>query len=781
MNIKRIYTNLAIILIPFLITVLIEYIHKGSINSLIDWISNEYHLFLYTYLIIFAFMNIFILIRSKRILIIIASFIGLLISLLAYVSNIKMDLRGEPLSLLDYKLVSEALTVSDGFVFNLLIPALLVGIFFVIAIISFLKVKGKIDIPEVAIYLVLSIVILVITFKSSIGDLAKFNISVPADTAFNHEENGFVLASVIDTKFMFVPQPQNYSNKTIKNIVKEIKQYGQQLKTDDGFKNPNIIFVMSESFSDPTVLLNVNINKDVIPNFRSIGNEYTSGKITVPGIGGGTANTEFEVLTGFSKNNIPNYSSPYNPYNTYINNNIDSLASEFSQNNYKTLAIHSYYSWFYRRNSVYKMLGFEQFIPLEFMDQKKSSGRFLDDSVVNDLIIKQVNQTKEKDFIFAVTMNSHGPYDIEREKSIIVDDSRNTNPELENYLNAIHLSDQRLGELISYFEDFDEPTVIVFFGDHIPPLGNEIYNNFNVEMGSVASKSAPFVIWSNYYKNPSKNLLVDASLLGSLVLDEIGYRNNDYFNYLSQLITDEPINEKIKNNLYNLQYDILHGNRYYYSYKNEFKNDDYQLGTKFSLNSISAKRFDKFIALEITGKGFLPNLKLKIKNEIFPIQFANENKIYSYIPIKYLNKKEEVELVVIDSRETIIKNSNKLNMVDIKFIDDGTLFENWISADLNENQYWELFDEKEDYVIVRLQLNEHPLNDERPYFVEKEGMKLEDKNADYIDNSFYSDIYDNGYLYISVPKNNILSHVDINQIKKYFSQENYVLKILNNK
>ncbi|MGA3673697.1 LTA synthase family protein [Lysinibacillus agricola] len=777
----RIFTNLTILLSPFLFTVLIEFIHRGSIEQLFSWISSNLHLFLYTTLMIFAFTNILIIvIRSKRIIYIVGLLIGLLLSLLAYISNVKSNLRGEPLSILDYRLITEAITIADEFKFNLIVPIILIVIFSVIITIIFKNVKGKIDNLEAIVFSGISIVILITTFMLDIDDFSDFNIEIPADTSFNHEENGFVLASVIDVKFLLVPKPDNYSKESIAEIVDEMSEYSDKLAKNASTKfiEPNIIFVMSESFSDPSSL-NVKANKEVIPNFINLTNEYTSGTITVPGIGGGTANTEFEVLTGFSKNNIPNYSTPYNPYNTYIYDNVDSLATEFSKNKYETLALHSYHSWFYRRNNVYKYLGFNQFKSLEFMEQKDYFGRFLDDKIINETIIDQVNKTPNKDFIFAVTMASHGPYDIEHEKNIIVEDKVDNRQELENYLNAIHLSDKYLGELISYFKDYDEPTVIVFFGDHIPPLGNEIYNSLGIEMGSEISKKAPFVIWSNYYKGLNKNTSIDASLLGALVLQEVGYRNNDFFNYLTQsLHENNSDNSDFKENIYNLQYDMLHGNRYFYSINEEFENKDYTLGTNFESIGINAKQFKESTALEITGVDFVPTLMLAMDNKFFPIQYSDSRKVYSYIPTSYLDKDVNIELVVKDSRDTVIKKSNKIKGSKAHIISKEEEFENWVSVNLNEEQYWEIFDIKEEFVIVRLKLDDHELNDERPYFIEKDGLILEDKNADSIEDSLYSDIYANGYMYISIPRDARLANVDIENIKNYFAQENYILNIL---
>lgn len=764
------------VILPFFIVLVVELLHRGSIEEVGVWLIENPHIYIYSGFTLFAFMNIgSLLIRDYRIFSIFNIFIISIFMLLSYISKIKIDLRGEPLSVLDYQLITEAFGVIKGFDINYFIPILLLVIIIVSVIFSIKKIKGKQGILDASIFSGISALFLVYILSIDIEDFSTLKVSIPADTSFNHENNGFIFASVIDMKFLAIPEPINYSSNTIERINNEMVEYTLQKKkaSDEEFDNPNIIFVMSESFSTPNDSFNLNTNKEVTPNFNYYAEQAISGTIQVPGIGGGTANTEFEVLTGFSKDYISNYSAPYNPYNVYINRNVDSLASEFAQKNYETLAIHSYHSWFYKRDSVYKYLGFKKFIPVEFMNQENLVGRFLDDGIINDEIFQQVNKTPERDFIYAVTMASHGPYDIENGREITVSNELTDKSSVENYLNAIYLSDQRLGELIQYFENFEEPTVIVFFGDHIPPLGEEFYQSIGLNMGSEDSKKAPLLIWSNYKEQDVKKVSIEANLLGAFVLDEINYYENDYFNYLSKELNADS-NEEYFKNIYNLQYDILHGKRYFYNTKKEYINNQYTIGNDVKLDKISAIEIGKLTALEISGDDFPSTVKLSVDNELYPIQLVDSKKGYAYISDIKLENIQNVKVVVMDSKETVIKESNSLEGGQVTK-NKEELFTNWYSAHLNGQQYWEIFDITKDYIIVRLELSKHSLEDERPYFVMKDGNKLEDKNADFMDKSLLSDIYVNGYLYLSIPREKSLSNPDLESIKKYFDDANYIL------
>src|SRR5690554_4842506 len=169
--------------------------------------------------------------------------------------------------------------------------------------------------------------------------------------------------------------------------------------------------MMSEAFWDAETKLKLNLNQDPLPNFRSITGKTAAGFIQVPGIGGGTANTEFEVLTGFTKRFINDYNTPYNPYNSYVYRPIRSLATIFSELGYQATAIHPYHSWFYRRNEVYRHLGFHRFLPIEtFSHEPKQNGPFVADHVANALIFEEMEKSQEWDFIHVVTMEGHGPY-----------------------------------------------------------------------------------------------------------------------------------------------------------------------------------------------------------------------------------------------------------------------------------------------------------------------------------------------------------------------------------
>ncbi len=176
-------------------------------------------------------------------------------------------------------------------------------------------------------------------------------------------------------------------------------------------QKPNVIFIMNEAFWDPTLLKNVKFSEDPLPTVHRLQKEMTSGFLLSPQFGGGTSNVEFEILSGQSMSFMPAGSVPYQQY---ISRPLPSLASYFKSQGYASTAIHSYERWFWNRENVYRYMGFDEFISKEGFDNPVNKGAFIADDEVSRRIIQEVEENEEPTFIYAVTMQNHGPYDDNR-------------------------------------------------------------------------------------------------------------------------------------------------------------------------------------------------------------------------------------------------------------------------------------------------------------------------------------------------------------------------------
>ncbi|MCQ6276857.1 sulfatase-like hydrolase/transferase [Bacillus sp. V3B] len=783
--------NLIMFIVPLLTVLGITVLNKGGMMEGVKWFLTHPLEVFFNYLIAFGIINIFLFFLKSKSYLIVALLVMGLLSILAHISYTKTDLRGEPLSILDFRLFSEAANIVDVLSFRFYIP-IIVSVILVFLAISFVILFVKLEIPKRSRVFasVVSLFIIILGYASTIDSLSKLRITIPADVSWNHDTNGFLLATLIDSKFLNIPKPDNYSKEAIEEIYKNIQEATDEKSTISKI-NPNIIFIMSEAFWDLSIASELHLSKEVIPNFKEISNESTFGVVEVPSIGGGTANTEYEVLTGLSKTFLRNYNVPYNPYNSYIHRPVHSLATTFSELDYHTTAIHTYHSWFYRRNEVYKHLGFDKFTSLETLGNKpKIDGMFTDDEVINDLIINEMKKTENPDFIYTITMQGHGPYDDMnstdngiRVKNTISDNSKKI---IENYANNIYEVDEAFGRLIDTLRNFEEPTLVVYFGDHIPPLGNDVYKEIHFDTEGNFGKKTPVLVWSNYEElNDEINFHVN--MLGSYVLDKVGVTSNPYMNYLnayskvSPSITPEE-NEDFYRDFELLQYDIMHGEQYFYELVGQPQvSDQYSIGEPMKIEQTFVEGKNTQYMFIIAGNSIGHTSVAYLNGVEMNTHVKDGSKVVFSIPKDDINEEKPVKLIVklMDSRGKVIKESNTLEYENIAHV-----FENqqlnmtllWETIVLDGEKKWEVFSSHNGYKIVRLNLG----LEEVPYYVEFQNKVLTDKNTDTMNEANLSDIYPNGYLYISVSDENSGWGKNITQkeITKYFNEHKYILNIL---
>lgn len=423
----------------------------------------------------------------------------------------------------------------------------------------------------------------------------------------NYTNNGLALAFTLNVKNSIVPKPENYSDQSIAAVAANL----QQAQSSSGLqkasvsadplngKKPNVIFVMSEAFWDPTLLTNVKFSEDPLPTIHRLQKESTSGYLLSPQFGGGTSNVEFEVLTGNSMSMLPGGSIPYQQY---VSKPVPSLASYFADQGYKSMGIHSYEGWFWNRNTVYKDLGFQTFKSSEHFQNPETKGYFISDAEVSRNIIDEVDKTADPMFIYTVTMQNHGPYDDPRYGENQFKVEGNLTPEaksiLETYTQGAHDADQSLQMLIDHFKDSSEPTMIVFYGDHLPMLGMDyqVYkeagfiNSSNTSDWSLEEvkkmHSIPLVTWSNFDMPKQDIPLLSDSFLGAHVLDMLHMEKPANFALNSQLAAQVPgllsnlvvdadqslhtsvpdATKALLEDYRNVQYDLLFGKQYLASY-----------------------------------------------------------------------------------------------------------------------------------------------------------------------------------------------------------------------
>lgn len=313
------------------------------------------------------------------------------------------------------------------------------------------------------------------------------------DQQENYRHNGFLAAFTFNIPMANVSAPHGYSADTIANISNDGSAFAVSKS-----QRPDVIMIMSESFWDAKRLENVNFSKDPIEFIRSM----QSGNVFSPEFGGMTANVEFEALTGFSNAFLP-YGSI--PYQQYIRQPVPSLASFFRAEGYSAVAIHPFQEWFWNRKEVYKNFGFEEFKSENNLPVMEKRGNFASDKALMDEIISTVENAEKPMFLFSVTLQGHGPYEASRypANSIKTEGplSDFAKQQLETYAEGLRESDKEFKRLVKWAKERERETIIVYFGDHLPPLGDAF-----VETGympnRVATRRAPLDVMQKEHETP---------------------------------------------------------------------------------------------------------------------------------------------------------------------------------------------------------------------------------------------------------------------------------------
>ena len=363
------------------------------------------------------------------------------------------------------------------------------------------------------------------------------------------KRDGTAVAFLMELKYIVVEKPDGYNKEDAAALLASYDTND----TESATHTPNIIVIMNEAFSDLSVLGDFETNEDYMPFLHSLMQEGTpntiSGHLNVSVLGGNTANTEFEFLTGNTMAFLPQGSVAYQQY---VKSNDYSIATYLKSKGYDTITMHPYNASGWDRDKVYPLLGFDTFYSLKDWVNPVKIRKYVSDQSCYDKIIELYEQKDANTpfFLFNVTMQNHSSYSEEYDNfhpDITVEGT--SSKILPNYLSLIKLSDQALENLIEYFSQADEDTIIVFFGDHQPSnsvaapvwkINGRSGDSLTEEEEALRYK-VPFIIWANYDIEAASNVETSANYLGSHVLRAAGLPLYDYRNYLSQLEGQYPV------------------------------------------------------------------------------------------------------------------------------------------------------------------------------------------------------------------------------------------------
>lgn len=302
---------------------------------------------------------------------------------------------------------------------------------------------------------------------------------------------------------------------------------------------PDIVVIQSESFFDPTIMRGYE-NSDFAPNLRRLAAHGISGGLHVPTFGGGTIRTEFEALTGLSLRYFDNLQFPYLQMS---HKSLPSLVRALEAHGYRTLALHGNDPSFWNRTAAFKAIGFERFVSQsEFPANAQNDGKYMADSAMTDEIMAQLKDSGPPQFIFAISIEAHGPYDVEpanpaERDAIPVPEgiTGRDKRELQTYLYHLKHADAQLGRLVAWLAQRQRPSLVMFYGDHLPALTNSYHITGFVDGGDMLSQAGTWLLVDPHSEGPPEHMDTAAWLLPGQLLAKAGIHDDLYF-ALTQLV-----------------------------------------------------------------------------------------------------------------------------------------------------------------------------------------------------------------------------------------------------
>lgn len=562
------------LILAFLVAFINECFNRHSLLKPFVFLFTEPLLFLCNVAIVMAFLSIMLLFKKRNYLMALVCILWLALGLTNFIVYF---FRITPFNANDFVLIKSVFPILPRYLTwvgviacSVFLLALLVGL--IILYIRTKKVKVRYSYAAVSIILSLASTVIVIGTGYLIGKIPERFPNLPDA----YRDNGFTFCFSVSIIDRGIDKPADYE-KEIDEIVSDVLSSEDTDKTPPPDELPNIIFVQLESFYDMNLLEGFTFSEDPTPVFTELKETCTHGYLTVPSIGAGTANTEFEVLCGMS---LKYFGAGEYPYETILQKTTnESICYNLKNHGYTAHAVHNYKATFYDRNNVYSQLGFDTFTPLEYMNGLEYNLLgWAGDMVLTDYVMASLASTEGPDLVYCVTVQGHGkyptsPYEGENEHPIkITSYPDGANEHSYNYfVDQLRETDEFIGALIAGVKASGENTKIIFFGDHIPNIGFE--EDWVPE--DISLYETEYVIWSSDGKN-TENENLTSYQLSAKVMEILGL-NDGVMTHLHQKRKEMSPSE-YDLNLHMLQYDILYGDCVAYDGELPFKATDIKLG-----------------------------------------------------------------------------------------------------------------------------------------------------------------------------------------------------------
>lgn len=561
---------LLIIISSFIIVCMMFLLQVNGVYDLLFILKKTNYLpLLLNYIPVLLLMLLLFFISNSAIISINIS--SLLLLTASFVNRYKMQLRQDPFLPWDFALVNEAITiVKENTLYILYIYFIFVFLVFIFTIIFSHFIKSK----EINIYVkfaaIISIISVAFVLNNNYYKNDKiFNNLFVMGNVYNQkdsfESKGFLYSFIYASNSNHLKKVEGYNKNDIEKFIATFEKPDYSIYENN--QKSHVFMIMSEAFSEISNNPDLDFTNytDPLENFNEIKKESIYGNIVVPNFGGGTGDTEFDVLTGLNTRYLRGVPFSYR----IVNKNLNALPKILNNIGYNNVAIHPGHKWFYNRANVYEKFYFSKFIDIKSFPLDLYKGMYVDETSTYNTIISEFENnlpTGKPFFDFCVTIQNHGPY---KDKYLVqtnfetdLDISPDEINAMSNYFDGVKDGDRELKRLVDYAKASSEPIVIVYFGDHNPAFKKETYEKIVDKTGDpnsldvlTARYTTPFIIWQNSASkkindfdeiinqiNLPENNIISDNYLGTLLLKLLGYENADpFFSYSLKLLEKYPV------------------------------------------------------------------------------------------------------------------------------------------------------------------------------------------------------------------------------------------------
>lgn len=520
----------------------------------------------------------------------------------------------------DLKLITDAIRVMNKYLSPALVVLVLVGVVLLILVFIWMFCKGWKFRGKLRYWVNIPLIIVGVLAFAGTTRLAmekRLLSNYFGNIAYAYQDYGYPYCLAVTLFDTGIDEPMGYSEELMDEIV---ESEGEIKATKEDNLDVNILFLQLETFIDPTEVNFLEFSEDPIPNFRQMMEEYSSGYYKVPAVGAGTANTEFESITGMSLHYFGPGEYPYK--SVLLEETCESAPYVLKNLGYSTHAIHNNEANFYGRRSVFSRLGFDTFTSEEYMPDISDTTPmgWVKDHILTDEIFKAMESTEGPDYVYTISVQGHGDYPTEP----VLDDpvikvsgaeSEERNYAWEYYVNQLYEMDQFVKELTDRLSEFDERVILVMYGDHLPTMdlkAEDMKNRYLFQ--------TKYVMWSNFeMKKKDKN--VAAYQMAAEVFNRLGIHEGTIFNY-------HQTRKGTKNyqlDLEALQYDLLYGEQYVYGGESPYRATKLQLGVYPEVfTSIEPAGENSYY---VYGENFTASSRLEVNKEVKETTFLSTTKL----------------------------------------------------------------------------------------------------------------------------------------------------------